>query len=798
MRRSPAAVLVALCVPVLLGAQSARVPPANRGLDAAAPNVRATLDRYCVSCHNVRLKTADLALDSVDLNAVPERAELWEKVIRKLRSGTMPPQGSRRPDAATYASVAGWLEAAIDDAAAAVPNPGRRPAVHRLNRAEYANAVRDLLGVEVDGATLLPPDDSGYGFDNIADVLSVSPMLTERYLAAALKISRVAVGDPTLRPVTETFAVNKYFKQDDRVGEDLPFGSRGGLAVRYYFPVDADYTLKIFFDRTYDGRVRGLADPHQLEVRLDGVKVGEMTVGGEPSGGRGQRNVAIDGTEVRFAAAAGPRVLGVSFVKKADRPEGMRRPLYAVTSYEYAGDINVSPAVGRVELRGPFDVKGPGDSPSRQRIFICHPAASEKGPSDAETACARRILSALARRAYRRPVTESDVQPLLDFYSAARETDGFDAGIEAALRRMLVSPDFLFRVEHEPSRVAPGAAYRVSDVELASRLSFFLWSSIPDDALLDAAASGRLSEPAVLEREVRRMLADRRSRSLVANFAGQWLWVRNIRLHTPDPAMFPDFDENLREAFAREIELFLESQVREDRSVRELLDADYTFLNERLARHYGVANVYGSHFRRVTLTDPARMGLLGKGGLLTVTSYPHRTSPVFRGKWLLENILGAPPPPPPPDVPALQETGDAGAPKSVRERMEQHRANPACAACHKVMDPLGFALENFDAIGRWRTTDGGGTIDPSGTLADGAAVDGPAALARALLERRDGFVTTVAEKLLTYGVGRGVEYYDAPAVRRIVREAAANDYRWSALILGIAKSAPFQMRRTNQ
>ena len=796
MRGSLAALLGVLSVSALVGAQAPGVPP-RQDVDPAV-QLRATLDRYCISCHNTRLKTADLALDTVDLNAVSEHRELWEKVIRKLRSGTMPPQGSRRPDAATYAAVAGWLETTIDAAAAARPKPGRRPAVHRLNRAEYANAVRDLLAVDVDAAALLPPDDSGYGFDNIADVLSVSPMLTERYLSAALKISRVAVGDPTLRPVTETFAVNKYLKQDDRVSDDLPFGSRGGLAVRYYFPVDADYAIKIFFDRTYDGRVRGLADPHQLEVRLDGVKVREITVGGDAAGGRGQRNVAIDGTEVRIAASAGPRVLGVSFVKKADQPEGMRRPLYAVTSYEYAGDINVAPAVGRVELRGPFDVRGPGDSPSRRRIFICHPGAPANGPAAAETACARQILTALARRAYRRPVTDSDIRPLIDFYAAARKEDGFDAGIEAALRRMLVSPDFLFRVEHEPPRVAPGTAYRISDFELASRLSFFLWSSIPDDVLLDAAAGGRLSEPAVLERQVRRMLADRRSRSLVANFAGQWLWVRNIRLHTPDPAIFPEFDENLREGFAKEIELFLESQVREDRSVRELLDADYTFLNERLARHYGIANVYGNHFRRVALTDAVRMGLLGKGGLLTVTSYPHRTSPVFRGKWLLENILGAPPPPPPPDVPALQEGGELEAPKSVRARMEQHRANPACAACHKVMDPLGFALENFDAIGRWRITDGGGPIDPSGTLANGAAVDGPATLARVLLERPDGFATTVTEKLLTYGIGRGVEYDDAPAVRRIVREAAASDYRWSSLILGVARSIPFRMRVTAQ
>ncbi|MBM3772991.1 MAG: DUF1592 domain-containing protein [Acidimicrobiia bacterium] len=764
---------------------------------------RATLDRYCVSCHNARLKTANLSLDVADLSQVPAQADLWEKVIRKLRSGTMPPQGTRRPDDATAASLATWLETTIDAAAASHPNPGRRPAVHRLNRAEYAHAIRDLLGIEIDASTLLPPDDSGYGFDNIADVLSISPMLTERYLSAALKISRIAVGNPTIQPITDTFAVNKYLRQDDRVSDDLPFGSRGGLAIRYYFPVDGDYAIKVFFDRTYDGRVRGLGEAHELEVRLDGARIQQITIGGPESTGRGQRNVTVDGTEVRFSASAGPKTLGVSFVRKVDEPEGMRRPFYAVTSYEYAGDINLPPAIGRVEVRGPVAVRGSGHSPSRSRIFTCHPSASGGTSKTAtpaaasESACARTIISAIARRAYRRPVTEADIRPLLAFYEDARKARGgadFDAGIEAALRRTLVSPDFLFRIEHDPPKLAPGQPYRLSDIELASRLSFFLWSSIPDDTLLDAAARGELSRPAVFEQHVRRMLADRRSSALVRHFAGQWLWVRNIRLHTPDPAIFPDFDENLREAFAREIELFLESQLRDDRSVRELLTADYTFLNERLARHYGIATVYGNHFRRVTLPDDSRFGLLGKGGLLTVTSYPHRTSPVFRGKWLLENILGAPPPPPPPDVPALQEAGQDGRALTVRARMEAHRVNPVCASCHKVMDPLGFALDNFDAIGRWRSTEGGVAIDPSGTLANGASVNGPATLRQALLARREEFATTVAEKLLTYALGRGVEYYDAPAIRAIVDGAARSDYRWSAMILGIAKSAPFRMR----
>jgi mono/diheme cytochrome c family protein len=746
---------------------------------------RATLNRYCVTCHNSRLKTAGLALDTLQADDPAANAATWEKVIRKLRGGTMPPQGSPRPDAATYGALAASLETRIDAAARARPRPGRVPAIHRLNRAEYSNAIRDLLALEIDAAAFLPPDDSGFGFDNIADVLSVSPMLTERYLSAALKISRLAVGDPNIRPATDTFAVNKYLKQDDRVSDDLPFGSRGGTAIRYYFPVDGDYIVKIFFDRTYDGRVRGLSEPHTLEVRLDGAKIREIAVGGQEATGRGGRNVSIDGTEVRFPATAGPKVLAVSFVKKASKPEGMRRPFYAVTSYEYAGDVTLAPAIGSVELRGPYDVIGPGESPSRQRIFTCR---------DANDRCARQILSTIARRAFRRPVTDRDLDPLMSFYRAAAKDGGLTGGVEAALRRILVSPDFLFRTEQDPAGARPGQAYSISDLELASRLSFFLWSSIPDDELLDAAARGDLKQPAVLDRQVRRMLADARSRALVTNFSAQWLWVRNIRLHQPDPIMFPEFDENLRQALGREIQLFLDSQIRDDRSVPELLTADYTFVNERLARHYGIPNVYGNHFRRVTLTDDARKGLLGKAGLLTVTSYPNRTSPVFRGKWLLENVLGAPPPPPPPDVPALQENGGGRAPRSVRERMEQHRSNPTCAACHKVMDPLGFALENFDGVGRWRSDEDGRPIDPSGVLADGAKVDGPGSLREALVAKREEFVWTVASKLLTYATGRGAEYYDAPAIRKIVREAGADDYRWSSLILGITKSVPFQMR----
>ncbi len=769
---------------------------------------RALLDRYCVTCHNDRTLTAGLSLQSLDLEQVGENAgevERWEKVVRKLRTRAMPPPGRRRPTEAGYRRVATRLETALDAAAAAHPNPGRRPAVHRLNRAEYTNAIRDLLALEIDGRSLLPADDSGYGFDNIADVLSVSPMLTERYLSAARKISRLAVGDTTLAPTTQIFAVDKYLKQDGRVSDDLPFGSRGGLVVRYTFPVDGEYVAKIYLSRTYDGRVRGLANPHQLEVRLDGALIELLTIGGPLLDDEGKprrpdyRNAPDDGQEVRFTVGAGPHLLAVSFVDQASVLEGMRRPHYAVTSYEYAGDQTVDPGIGRVELRGPYNVTGRGDTPSRRAIFICRPPADAVASGPNEVACAREILGTLGRRAFRRPVTEADLEMLLGFFEMGRADGDFDAGIEMALRRMLVSPDFLFRRERDPDGVAAGAPYTISELELASRLSFFLWSSIPDDALLDLAARGELRRPGTLEAQVARMLADPRAGALVDNFGGQWLYLRNMALVSPDPYAFADFDANLREAMAREMELFLDSQIREDHSVLELLTSDQTFVNQRLAEHYDIPNIYGNHFRRITLhgaLDPRR-GLLGKASLLTVTSYAHRTSPVVRGKWLLENVLGTPPPPPPPDVPALRENDDSGEPpKSMRERMEAHRANPVCASCHRVMDPLGFALENFDGIGRWRTTSEAGTpIDTAGELADGTPVDGPASLRTALLKRPENFVTTVTDKLLTYALGRGVEYYDAPAVRRIVREAADNDYRWSALVAGIVRSVPFQMRR---
>ena len=777
----------------------------GQSVDTPDPSHRQLVTRYCVGCHNDRTLTAGISLQSLDLAKVgldEEETAVWEKVIRKLRTRSMPPQGRPRPDNSDYESLTAWLTDRIDQVASEHPNPGRRHAVHRLNRAEYANAIRDLLALEINEDTLLPPDDSGFGFDNIADVLSVSPMLTERYLGAARKISKLAVGDTTLQPTTEVFEVDKTLRQDGRVSDDLPFASRGGLAVRHTFPVDGEYIVKIFFLRTYDGEVRGVTEPHTLEVRLDGSLVESKTVGGlerllESTRGRGRdlRNVPDDGQEIRFTAKAGLATLSVSFVDKGTVLEGMRRPVYRISSYEYAGDSTGTPGIASIELRGPYVVTGRGNTPSRERIFTCRPSTIED-----EQACASEIIGALARRAYRRPVTTDDMTMLLEFFESGRIGNDFDSGIEMALRRILVSPDFLFRRESDPSDLPPGEAYKISDIELASRLSFFLWSSIPDDELLAIAERGELRDTTTLSAQVRRMLGDVRARSLVDNFGGQWLYMRNIDFVTPDTKAFPDFDANLREAMSREMSLFLESQMREDHSVLTLMTADYTFVNDRLARHYGIPNIYGNHFRRIRLTDDLDMrhGLLGKGSLLTVTSYAHRTSPVLRGKWLLENVLGTPPPPPPPDIPALEENDEAGLnARSVRDRLEQHRANPVCASCHNVMDPLGFALENFDAIGRWRNSSEAGTpIDASGILSDGTKVDGPATLREAFVARGDNFMMTVTEKLLTYAIGRGVESFDGPAIRQIVDAAAQEEYRWSALITGIVQSTPFQMRRS--
>lgn len=769
---------------------------------AQAQAARATLDRYCVGCHNQQRKTASLALDTLDVAHTAQATATWEKVVRKLRGGAMPPAGLPRPDRAAHEALIDWLETDLDAAAAARPDPGRTEPFHRLNRAEYRNVIRDLLALDIDVSSLLPSDDASYGFDNMAGVLKMSPTLLERYLGAAQRLSRLAVGTPPPVPNVDTLRVPEDLPQDERI-DGLPFGTRGGTVVRYAFPVDATYDIRVRLSRlglsggaTED--IPRFAESHDLDVMLDGVRIKTFTLAGEtlPTGVRQdayqQNRINLDADwHVRLHVPAGPHDVGVAFVKKSSAlHETVRLPF--LRPYAGAGgDTRYQPYLSSVTVTGPIEAGTATDTPSRRALFICRPAR----PNDAEP-CARRILSALARRAYRRPTTDLDLKPLLEFFRRGHESGGFDVGIEQALGRLLISPHFLYRVERDPSGVAAGVAYRISDLELASRLSFFVWSSLPDDALLAQASANRLHEPSVLEAEVKRMLADSRSDALVQNFAAQWLYLRNVSGLSPDLDAYPDFDESLRQAFRRETELFVGSIVREDRRVLELLTADYTFANERLARHYGWPNVKGSHFRRVTVQDPARRGLLGQGSLLAVTAYPHRTSPVLRGKWILENVLGTPPPPPPPNVPDLKDRNADGKVLTMRERMAQHRANPVCASCHAQMDPPGFSLETFDAIGRARRVDEQFVpIDASGVLPDGATFDGPNGLRGALLAYPDRFITTFTEKLLTYALGRGLEPTDMPAVRRIRREAAAMDHRVSAIVLGIVTSVPFQMRR---
>lgn len=803
-----ALVAVGLLDPVCLlatGPQAPGVLPPAASLAAASGDPRGLLDQYCVSCHNEQLRTAGLMLDTVDVGHIGAAADTWEKVVSKLRSGAMPPPGRRRPDAATFGAFVTWLETELDREAAAHPNPGQ-PADHRLNRFEYSNAVRDLLALEIDATSLLPADESDHGFDNIAAVLSMSPTLLGRYMVAARKVSRLAIGDPTMGPAIETFDLSRGLRQDERMSQDLPYGTRGGADIRYYFPLDGDYVVKIRLGRNYtNSQIRAIRTREEIDVLLDGARVTRFQIGGECADsddpectGSGiyrtsrYQLTADEALEVRFPVTAGMHTLGVAFVKKSVLTEGpaptLLPPRHTSSTYE-APRMDVD----YVRLEGPFDPTGPGDTPSRRRVFVCQPASIGD-----EEPCAREILGALARRAYRRPVSESDVDTLFQFYRIGRGEGNFERGIQEALTRLLVSPQFLFRIERDPPGVSPDEIYWISDFELASRLSFFLWSSLPDEPLLEVAARGALRAPGELESQVRRMLADPRASALAKNFGGQWLFIRNLQAVDPDASAFPDFDDNLRVAFQRETELFLDYQLREDRPLAELLTANYTFANERLARFYGLKNVYGAHFRRVQLTDPRRAGLLGHGSILTVTSYATRTSPVVRGKFLLDNILGAPPPPPPPNVPPLVESAEAGRPlASIRERMEAHRQNAACAACHTRMDPLGFALENFDGIGRWRTMDGTSEIDASGMLPDGTRFTGPDDFREALLKHRSEFVRTVTEKLLTYALGRAVQHYDMPAVRNILRDAASG-YSWSSLILGIVESQPFQMRKAHE
>src|SRR5712691_926229 len=744
---------------------------------------RALLDRYCVSCHNQRLKTAGLMLDTLDVTRVGEHADVWEKVLRKLRSGMMPPGGAPRADTSVSLNVASALESALDHAARARPRAGRTETFHRLNRIEYQNAIRDLLDLKIDVTSLLPADDASYGFDNIAGVLKLNQSLLENYLVAALKIAREAVGSPLPTPKSQEFRVPDELRQYEHL-EGLPFGTGGGILVDYDFQQTGEYLIGVdLLCRVAgcDGSA-GFADTHQLEVTIDGERIHVFTF---PPHENDDEDV-VKGLKVRAAVNAGPRKVGATFLKLPSVEEVESHRQRPLKPYHMNGNFMqqrwaiYQPFVDKLTITGPFNAVGPGDTPSRRRIFACRPArASDEG------ACARKILSGLARRAFRRPVTDSDVQRLMAFYTEGRSDGSFEAGLELAIRRLLVTPEFLFRIEAEPANLPADTNYRLSDIELASRLSFFLWSSIPDDELIDAAAAGHLKDPAQLERQVRRMLQDTRSRALVDNFVGQWLQTRNLEAHQPSVPLYPDFDDSLREAFHRETHLFVESVLREDRSILELLTANYTFVNERLAVHYGIPNVKGSQFRRVTLDGAHRRGLLGHGSVLTVTSRPNRTSPVLRGKWILENILGTPPPSPPPNVPPFPEQaeGTRNTIATVRDRMAQHRRNPACTACHAAIDPLGFALENFDAVGRWREIDESyNPIDASGALPSGARFDSLSAFQTELLRRPEQFAATVTEKLLTYSLGRGLEAYDMPTVRSIVADTAAGHYQLSALI----------------
>lgn len=790
-------------------------PLYSQSLQSGGELMQATLQQFCIACHNDSLQSGNLSFQKIDLTQVSGHGAIPERLLAQLRSGRMPPVGMPRPDHNTYTSLITWLETEIDKLAVANPNPGRTDTFHRLNRSEYANAVRDLLSLEVNVEELLPADDiDAYGFDNMTEVLNVSPALMESYLSAARKTARMSIGESPLAPIAETYEVPILLNQADRMSEDLPFGSRGGLAVRHYFPADGDYDLAITLHRNYVNYVRGLGSSHELEVRLDGKLVQTFSFGGEepdvlqaPASYAGNQFGDSEWEEymlfadsnllLQFPATAGPHVVGVSFVRKFTEPEGVLQPPQSVFAAAVNEMRDGDAAVERMEITGPYRSTPARNTPSRRAIFTCQPA---NDTGRAQEACAYGILASLAQRAYRRPVGDAEVNMLMNFYRAGLSDGSFDDGIQLALERLLISPDFLFRVERDPANIEPDTNYQLTSIELASRLSFFLWSSIPDNELLDTAKNGTLQNPQVLEQQTRRMLADPRSKALVQNFAGQWLYLRNLRSLVPDAVEFPEFDENLRDAFRQESELFFESLIRENRSVTDLLGNGYTFMNERLAKHYGIENVYGSHFRRIYLEGEIaeqRGGILGQGSLLTATSYANRTSPVLRGKWVLTNILGTPPPPPPPDVSDLPERGADGQQANIRDRLLQHRADPACSGCHAPMDPLGLALENYDAIGRWRVTgEAGVPIDASGQMPNGAQFYGLQGLRELLLERRDEFVGTVTEKLLAYAMGRPPEYFDKPTIRSIVRDTALENHSWSSIIVGIVLSTPFRNRRS--
>ena len=808
IQRFAAAAVVVMAVGVgALAAQqypSTPASPAATGqrpaADAGAP-YRALVSTYCVSCHNGKLKAGNLQLDAVNAGDLASNHEAWEKVAVKLRAHQMPPLGSRQPDASTHDTALTSLEGALDSLAAAHPNPGRTDTFRRLNRTEYRNAIRDLLALEIDPAALLPADSASFGFDNVT-VGNLSPTLLESYVSAAEKISQLAVGRPGLSVGGATVRIKPDITQEGHI-EGLPLGTRGGTLVSHAFPVNGEYDITIRLARDRNEHIEGLLEPHEVELLVDSEQKSVFTIAPISQQGVSASDAPSHETldshmKVRLPINAGPHTLGVTFPKKPTLIlETARQPYEA--HFNYYRHPRLQPAVYEISIVGPYNPAGAGDTPSRKRVFICSPARAQE-----QDGCAKKILSTLMRRAYRRPVTDADLKKPLELYSAAKAAEGFDAGIEMGLSVVLTSPEFFFRVEREPgatgatgAKGATGAVYRISDLELATRLSFFLWSSIPDDELLDVAIRGDLGKPGVLEKQVTRMLADPRSESLVTNFASQWLHLRNLDTITPDMRLFPDFDDNLRQAFRQETEMLVDSVIREDRSALDLLRANYTFLNERLAKHYGIPNVYGTRFRKVTFGEDAqRGGLLRQGSILLVTSYPTRTSPVIRGKFILDSLLGIPPPPPPATVPSLDEV-KLSKHASIRERLGEHRKNPTCAGCHRLTDPVGFALENYDAVGRWRTLEGGKPIDASGTLFDGTNFSGVAGLQKAILNRPELFVTTLSEKLLTFAIGRGVAYYDAPALRKIVRDASKQDYRFSAIVTGIVNSTPFRMRTSS-
>jgi Protein of unknown function (DUF1592)/Protein of unknown function (DUF1588)/Protein of unknown function (DUF1585)/Protein of unknown function (DUF1587)/Protein of unknown function (DUF1595)/Cytochrome C oxidase, cbb3-type, subunit III len=749
----------------------------------------ALVNQYCAGCHNEKLRSGGLALTKLDPSHLDQDAAEWEKVIVKLRAGMMPPARAARPDAATINAFASTLEAGLDKAGASNPNPGR-PALHRLNRAEYANSVHDLLDLDIDAAADLPADDSSHGFDNMAEVLNISPALMEGYIKVAGKISRTAVGDATMSPIVDTYHLPATLSQNRHI-EGTPLGTRGGMVFKHNFPADGEYSFRMTLYFTNNTFVHGTYQKgEQLEVAVNGERVALFDINPLMKTDDDLRTPPIK-------VKAGPQVISVAFVQRQAGPiDDFVQPFEQSLGDLFNGrtmGVTAWPHLRDVGVAGPYHVTGVSDTPSRKKVFVCRPTAAED-----ELPCARKILSGLARQAYRRPVIDADLEDLLSVYQSGRNSDhnsDFDSGIRTALQLILANPEFVFRFERTPPDVPKGTNFRVSDLELASRLAYFLWSSAPDDQLITIASQGKLKDPAVLEAQVRRMIADPRSEALATNFAGQWLYLRNLQDAQPDIFLFPDFDLNLLQSMRRETELFFDSILREDRNIVDFLTADYTFVDEILAKHYGIPNIEGNRFRRVTIMDENRRGLLGQGSILTVTSYANRTSPVVRGKWVLDNLLGAPPPKPPANVPPLKENAEGTKALPVRARLEEHRSNPACAACHTMMDPIGFALENFDAVGAWRIHDSGADIDVSGQLVDGTKVDGPASLRQALVNHSDAFIRTFTEKLLTYALGRGLEYYDMPAVRAIDREAAGSGNHFSAIILGIVKSTPFQMRR---